>query len=117
MVPYLVGVVGALLGAVIALWWGYKLARAEGQIGALKRDVESLSKDKRILAEQVEAGLRREARAVEMCKEEVARRDRELEVYRATEERLRELLRKYSDKPELVAERLGMLFPNANRDG
>ena len=117
MWPYLVASVSVLSGALLALWWRYKVAVLQGQIAGLTKDAETLRREKQLLGEQLDAAVRREVRSEEEHQATLSRRDKELEIHRATEDHLRELLKKYSStNPELLVERLGLLFPAKKAD-
>lgn len=110
LVPYLVGGILGLLGALAALWWRYKLGVVQGTVTGLRKDIESLTKDLARTNTTLDTERTHLATLVSEHQAALARDSAVLLVHTTREEALRALLQKCND-PAVLADRLGQLFP------
>jgi hypothetical protein len=113
--PYLIGGITGLLGVVLALWWRYKLAKAEGEVTKQKsivqvRDVTIV--DQKNLIDSLTAA---NVANTKQHEEELQRYDIVIGHHTQREEELRALVQQCA-VPDVIAARVGKLFP-VHKDG
>lgn len=104
------GLGGTLIGVVLALWWRNKATKAEGRTAVLES--EAKAKDTRIadLIFNVDKLRDESEEIVKQYKDQLSRKEAEINVYKQTEAKLRELLLQCND-PDAVVRRLNQLLP------
>ena len=98
MTPYLLGGSGALLGVVVALWFRYKLAKAQGALKLEQAKTTSLDEKLSSARSEIEEERQTRARAAERHRNELGQKEAELVVHRRNEDALREALAKGGTK-------------------
>jgi hypothetical protein len=94
MTPYLLGGSGALLGVVVALWFRYKLAKAQGALKLEQAKTAALDEKLESACSKLEEERQTRARAAQRHRDEMGQKEAELVVHRRNEDALREALAK-----------------------